>query len=134
MQWYGTSATATPKSNRKLAVIFFIHGGGFASGSGNNFFYGPDFLLEQDVILVTLNYRLGAFGFLSLNTKNYSGNMGLKDQQMALKWTHRNIGAFGGDRRRITLMGHSAGMCVYAWWKFLWLFFFFHSFRLIAFR
>lgn len=107
------STLAIRKSNRKLTVIFFIHGGGFATGSGNNFLYGPDFLLEQDVILVTLNYRLGAFGFLSLNTKNYSGNMGLKDQQMALKWTHRNIGAFGGDRRRITLMGHSAGMCVY---------------------
>lgn len=96
-------------------MIFFIHGGGFASGSGNNFFYGPDFLLEQEVILVTMNYRLGAFGFLSLNTKTYSGNMGLKDQQLALKWTHRNIGSFGGDRRRITLMGHSAGMlCVHA--------------------
>lgn len=95
-----------------MAVIFFIHGGGFFYGSGNNFFYGPDFLLENDVILVTSNYRLGAFGFMSLSTKTYSGNMGLKDQQMALKWTHRNIRAFGGDRRRITLMGHSAGMCV----------------------
>lgn len=100
---------ATPKSKRKLAVILFIHGGGFASGSGNDFLYVPDFLLEQEVILVTMNYRLGAFGFLSLNTKTHSGNMGLKDQQLALKWTHRNIGAFGGDKHRITLMGHSAG-------------------------
>lgn len=76
---------------------------------GNNFFYGPDFLLEQDVILVTMNYRLGAFGFMSLNTKSYSGNMGLKDQQMALKWTHRNIRHFNGNRQQITLVGHSAG-------------------------
>lgn len=101
--------SANRKPHKKLAVIFFIHGGGFAYGSSNNFFYGPDFLLEQDVILVLANYRLGAFGFMSLNRKSHSGNMGLKDQQMALKWTHRNIRAFGGDRRRITLMGHSAG-------------------------
>lgn len=88
----------------------YIHGGGFSEGSGNNFFYGPDFLLDEGVIVVTINYRLGTFGFMSLNTRIYSGNMGLKDQQMALKWTHRNIQAFGGDKRRITLMGQSAGM------------------------
>lgn len=100
---------ANVKPHEKLAVMFFIHGGGFAEGSGDNYFYGPDFLIEKDVILVTINYRLGTFGFMSLNTKSYSGNMGLKDQHMALKWTHRNIRAFGGDRRRITLMGQSAG-------------------------
>lgn len=92
-----------------MAVIFFIHGGGFAEGSGNDYFYGPDSLIEQGVILVTINYRLGIFGFLSLNTNKYSGNMGLKDQYLALKWTHHNIESFGGDKRRITVMGQSAG-------------------------
>lgn len=93
------STIAIRKPHKKFAVIFLIHGGGFAFGSGNNFFYGPDFLLEQDVILVTMNYRLGAFGFMSFNTKSYSGNMGLKDQQMALKWTHQNIK--GASKRNI---------------------------------
>lgn len=93
-----------------MAIIFYIHGGGYAEGSGNDFFWGPDFLMEQGVILVTFNYRLGIFGFMSLNTRHYSGNMGLKDQHMALKWTHHNIGAFGGDRSKITVMGQSAGL------------------------
>lgn len=92
-----------------MPVIFFIHGGGYSEGSGNDFFFGPDFLTEKDVIVVTINYRLGALGFMSLNSKQYSGNMGLKDQLMALKWTYRNIHAFHGDKRRITLMGQSAG-------------------------
>lgn len=93
-----------------FAVIFFIHGGGYAEGSGNDYFYGPDFLIEQGVILVTINYRLGIFGFMSLNTVLYSGNMGMKDQQMASKWIHSNIQAFQGDPQRITLMGQSAGI------------------------
>lgn len=94
---------------KKLPVIFYIHGGGFAEGSGNDFFHGADFLIEQDVILVTFNYRLGAFGFMSLNTEQFSGNMGLKDQHTALKWIHNNIHAFGGDQKRLTVMGHSVG-------------------------
>lgn len=90
-------------------MLFFIHGGGFAQGSGDNFFYGPDFIMEKQTILVTINYRLGIFGFLSLNSIEYSGNMGLKDQQLALKWISSNIGQFGGDSNRITVFGHSAG-------------------------
>lgn len=89
--------------------MFFIHGGGFAEGSGNDVFYGADTFMEHDVILVTINYRLSVFGFVSLGTDPYSGNMGMKDQQMALKWIHSNIGYFGGDRQRITVFGQSAG-------------------------
>lgn len=58
----------------KLPVMFWIHGGGFAFGSGNSFLYGPDFLVAEDVVLVTINYRLGALGFLSVGI----GNAGLK--------------------------------------------------------
>lgn len=97
------------KPTEKLAVMFYIHGGGFHEGSGDDFQYGPDFLINDNVILVTSNYRLGVFGFMSLGTAEYSGNMGLKDQQLALQWINDNIESFGGDRERITLFGHSAG-------------------------
>lgn len=91
----------------KLPVMVFVHGGGFYSGSSTG--YGPDFLVEHDVILVTVNYRLGIFGFLSLGTAEYPGNMGLKDQRAALAWVQRNIENFGGDSQRVTLFGESAG-------------------------
>lgn len=78
-------------------------------GSGNGDMYEPDFLIEKQTILVTFNYRLGVLGFLSLNSPEYSGNMGLKDVQLALKWTNENIERFGGDSKRITVFGHSAG-------------------------
>ena len=89
--------------------MFFIHGGGYLEGTSDDFFFGPDFIIEKQTILVTFNYRLGALGFLSLNSAEYSGNMGLKDQQLALKWIHSNIHNFGGDSKRITIFGHSAG-------------------------
>lgn len=79
------------------------------AGTGNDDVYGPDFLIEQNVILVTINYRVGVFGFLSFDTPEYSGNMSLKDQQLALKWISENIESFYGDNKRITLFGDSAG-------------------------
>lgn len=94
-----------------MAVIFFIHGIAYGAGTGNEFINGPDFFVDSGVILVTLDYRLGALGFLSLGLPEYSGNMGLKDQQLALKWTHDNIEQFGGDSTRITLFGDSSGIC-----------------------
>jgi cholinesterase len=71
--------------------------------------YGPDFFLQKDVIVVTINYRLGAIGFLSLKDPNLNvpGNAGLKDQNMALKWVQKNIENFGGDPKRVTLFGES---------------------------
>lgn len=88
--------------------MFYIHGG-YTHGSGNDDILGPDFIVEKRVILVTFNHRLAIFGYLSLNTPEYSGNMGLKDQQMALKWIHKNIGHFNGDNNRITIIGLSVG-------------------------
>lgn len=103
------SIVANAGPDNKLPVLFYIHGGGYVLGSSHDEASGPDFVIERDVILVTVNYRLGIFGFLSLGTPEYSGNMGLKDQQLALKWVHENINAFHGDNKKITVMGNSAG-------------------------
>lgn len=70
-------------------VIVFIHGGAFESGSAIE--HGPEYLMERDVVLVTVNYRLGVFGFLALETSEIYGNAGLKDQSLALTWIQKNI-------------------------------------------
>lgn len=100
---------ANVEPDEKMAVLFYIHGGVYIEGAGDDYFFGPDFIIEKGTILVTINYRLGIFGFLSLNSTEHSGNMGLKDQQLALKWIHSNIHQFGGDNNRITIFGESAG-------------------------
>merc|ERR1719397_1621858 len=79
----------------QLPVIVWIHGGGFVSGQAGSAFAGPGFLLDQDVILVTLHYRLGPLGFLSLGSEAVPGNAGLWDQRAALQWIRRNIAQFG---------------------------------------
>lgn len=89
-------------------VMVWLHGGAFKAGSGNFPLTGPDFLINEDVVVVTINYRLGALGFLCVN-ENARGNMGLHDQILALKWVKRNIGAFGGDPAKVTIFGFSAG-------------------------
>ncbi|XP_075990011.1 carboxylesterase 1D-like [Anticarsia gemmatalis] len=95
-------------TNSKLPVMVYIHGGGFTEGDGNLNSLPPTFLINKDVIVVTINYRLGIYGFLCLPQVGIS-NQGLKDQQLALKWIKSNIAAFGGDDSNITLFGHSAG-------------------------
>ncbi|XP_047990815.1 juvenile hormone esterase-like [Leguminivora glycinivorella] len=92
-----------------LPVMVYIHGGAFKSGSGNDDFYGPDFLVKQGVILVTINYRLEVLGFLCLDTEDVPGNAGMKDQVAALRWVKSNIDQFGGDPDNVTLFGQSAG-------------------------
>lgn len=89
--------------------MVWIHGGGFYTGSGNSDFYGPDFIVAHDVILITFNYRLEVLGFLCLDDEEVPGNAGLKDQVMALKWVKMNIEAFGGDPKNVTIFGCSAG-------------------------
>lgn len=91
------------------SVLVWIHGGGFTNGNATDAWYGPDFLLSEDNIVVTLQYRVGIFGFLNLGTPEYSGNMGLKDQQLALKWIYQNIAHFSGNKNEILLFGESAG-------------------------
>lgn len=77
-------------------------------GSGNTFLYGPDYIVQEGVILVTFNYRLGPIGFLSVGG-DAPGNAGLKDQVLALKWVRDNIAAFGGNPNDVTIFGQSAG-------------------------
>uniref|UniRef100_UPI00234BB406 carboxylesterase/lipase family protein n=3 Tax=Providencia TaxID=586 RepID=UPI00234BB406 len=98
----------------KAPVMVGIHGGAFQTGSAND--YAADYFMERDVIFVSMNYRLGVLGFLAVNGLIFgntfnpiSGNFGLKDQSMALKWVKENIGQFGGDSNNVTLIGESAG-------------------------
>ena len=93
---------------QKFPVMFYIHGGQFEHGSGNEF-PGQQLAANGQVVVVTINYRLGALGFLSTGDHHAPGNYGLLDQAMALKWTYDNIIAFQGDRERITVFGPGAG-------------------------
>lgn len=99
----------TDGNKPKLPVMFWIHGGGFQFGNGNAFLYGPDYLIPENILIVTINYRLGALGFLNTGTSDAPGNAGLKDQVLALKWVRDNIEAFGGDPNEVTIAGQSAG-------------------------
>lgn len=91
-----------------LPVIVFIFGGGFLFGTGIDQ-GGPHSLMDREVVLVNFNYRLGALGFLAMETADIPGNAALKDQALALRWVQRNIAHFGGDPSRVTLVGLSAG-------------------------
>ena len=89
-------------------VMIWIHGGGFVVGE--SYSYDASALsVFGDVIVVTVNYRLAQYGFLSTANKTFPGNLGLWDQHLAIKWVHNNIQAFGGDINRVTLFGESAG-------------------------
>lgn len=89
--------------------MVWIYGGSFRRGYFARYFYGPSYLVKQDVILVTFNYRVGAYGFMCLDIPEVPGNQGLKDQLLAMQWIKDNIEAFGGDPEKITLFGESAG-------------------------
>src|ERR1700761_6260452 len=120
---YGTASSSenclylnvyTPRAtsaHARLPVMVWLHGGAFDYGESNDFNPAP--LVAQGIIVVTVNYRLGALGFLadsSLTSKSGgSGDFGLLDQQAALRWVQANITAFGGDPRAVTLAGESAG-------------------------
>jgi para-nitrobenzyl esterase len=95
-------------------VMVFIHGGGFTSGSGSVFLYrGGELVRNGDAVVVTINYRLGALGFLGHrdlgDPDGLLGNWGLHDQLAALRWMHDNIAVFGGDPGNVTIFGESAG-------------------------
>ncbi|KAH8264000.1 hypothetical protein KR038_000471, partial [Drosophila bunnanda] len=103
--------TNNVKPDKPRPVLVWIHGGGFIIGEANREWYGPDYFMKEDVVLVTIQYRLGALGFMSLKSPelNVPGNAGLKDQVLALKWIKNNCASFGGDPNCITVFGESAG-------------------------
>ena len=101
-------------ASARLPVLFWIHGGGLTTGSASE--YNGSLLADTDRIeVVSINYRLGAFGFIALPALSRGGpahssaDYGLLDQEAALRWTHSNIARFGGDPRRIAIAGESAG-------------------------
>jgi para-nitrobenzyl esterase len=102
-----------PRGQRgdKRPVMVWIHGGGFVNGSGD-IYHSRTLAAKGHIVVVTINYRLGALGFLahpSLGPPGDVGNYGLADQQAALRWVRDNIAAFGGDPRKVTIAGESAG-------------------------
>lgn len=107
--------TPHDSAGKKLPVAFWIHGGGFGGGYNSEMEFDGEAYCRKGVIFVSVNYRLGIFGFLAHpwldaeNERGISGNYGILDQIAALKWVYENIGAFGGDPHNITVFGQSAG-------------------------
>lgn len=107
-----TKEIPTSDNTTKLKpVMVWIHGGAFLYGSNLNELFGPEYLMSEDIVLVSINYRLGVLGFLSLEDPSLKvpGNAGLKDMVLALKWVQKNISRFGGDPNNVTIFGESAG-------------------------
>ena len=107
--------TPAASAKARLPVMFWIYGGGFAAGASSEQRQDGSKLAEKGVVVVSFNYRLGVFGFLSHpdltkeSDRNASGNYGLLDQVAALEWVQKNISRFGGDPHKVTIFGESAG-------------------------
>ena len=109
----------TPDVFGKRPVLVFIHGGGFIIGAGSQY-PGDDLAIRGDVVVVTMNYRLGLLGFnpfaeIFPGDERFAANAGLLDQRLALAWVRENIAAFGGDPDQVTIAGESAGSVSVAW-------------------
>jgi len=97
-------------SKYRVPILLYIHGGAFLIGSPADDRTEPSTLIAAtNIIVVSINYRLGAFGFLHIKNTEATGNQGILDQHLALKWVYENANRFGGDRTRITIAGQSAG-------------------------
>src|SRR5476651_2015957 len=107
--------TPAKSAKEKLPVLVYFYGGGFIAGDGSEGRYDGEALAKRGIVTLTVNYRLGIFGFLAHQelTKesphHSSGNYGLMDQHAALVWVQKNIAAFGGDPDKVTIAGESAG-------------------------
>ncbi|KAH8422568.1 uncharacterized protein LDX57_000321 [Aspergillus melleus] len=108
-----------PKTSTPKPVLVFIHGGRFAVGGANSPFYdGQHLAANEDVVVVTFNYRLNIFGFSG--APGLTQNVALLDQRMAVEWVHENIAAFGGDPEHITIFGQSAGGASVDYYSYIW--------------
>src|SRR5690349_11137346 len=107
--------TPSKTGNERLPVLVYFYGGGFIAGDGSEFRYDGESLARRGIVTITVNYRLGIFGFFAHpeltkeSPHHASGNYGLLDQAAALQWVQKNIAAFGGDPKKITIAGESAG-------------------------
>jgi para-nitrobenzyl esterase len=104
-----------PATGGHLPVLVYFYGGGFIAGDGSEYRYDLESMAKRGIVAVTVNYRLGIFGFLAHpdltkeSPHHSSGNYGLLDQHAALQWVQQNIAAFGGDSGRVSIAGESAG-------------------------
>lgn len=109
------NVVAPEASNDPRPVMVFIHGGAYVSGGSSSALYGGDHLVRRgDIVYVSINYRLGALGYLDFSEfgttqRPFDTNLGLRDQVAALEWVQRNIAAFGGDPSNVTIFGESSG-------------------------
>ncbi len=107
--WVPADVTA----ESKLPVLFYIHGGGYTGGCGHEKHFDGPIWPTKGVIAVTCNYRLGPMGFMALpelaERDGHTGNYGIYDQMTAMQWVQHNISGFGGDPKKVTVMGQSAG-------------------------
>lgn len=107
--------TPAKTAGDKLPVLVYFYGGGFVAGDGSEPRYAGESMARNGIVAITVNYRLGVFGFMAHpeltkeSPHHASGNYGLLDQSAALKWVQQNIAAFGGDPKKITIAGESAG-------------------------
>lgn len=107
--------TPAKSAKEKLPVLVYFYGGGFMAGDGSEPRYDGESMARRGIVSLTVNYRLGLFGFMAHpeltkeSPNKASGNYGLLDQQAALRWVQQNIAAFGGDPKRVTIAGESAG-------------------------
>ncbi len=107
--------TPSTSSEAKLPVLVYYYGGGFIAGDGSEFRYDGESLAQKGIVVVTMSYRLGIFGFFAHpeltaeSPEHSSGNYTLMDQTEVLRWVQQNIAAFGGDPKKVTIAGESAG-------------------------
>ncbi len=113
--WSGAKSVKEKRLQKRLPVLVWIYGGGFSSGGSGVPIYDGEAMARKGIVFVSLNYRVGPFGFLAHpeltkeSGRNASGNYGLMDQIAALRWVQQNIAAFGGDPANVTIAGQSAG-------------------------
>ncbi|XP_065157238.1 juvenile hormone esterase-like [Atheta coriaria] len=100
--------TCTNTTTSNIPVLVFVHGGFYAFGSAETKWYDPELLVQENILVVQIQYRLSAFGYIT-DGKIIPKNIGLKDIRLALQWVKKNIGSFGGDSNMITIHGESAG-------------------------